>query len=290
MTPQLSKMTLWSVNSNQPLDFKREMFPQTFPNQIHPEVPRLVSRHYNSLGYQLYTRVLLRLRQRVSTHPNSQGSPQRKWKTWKNEPNSLPPVFNTPTLHASRKDHITEGIPQFMLVNKATNEGDEVYSMNIQIIFEMINSLTPTGNEPASVPHNRLESISKLSKPGQSAPQKLFDQFRIGIGENPKEIRAKRIENQRCNIISQAYSLMNEIYILNEDSPIVLTDCLPETLQNKICPCHYSIINQIIINCSGNVKLCQLWNWKNSQSDSEVKPLPLSWKAGSSTIYEINML
>ncbi|KAL4578121.1 hypothetical protein LXL04_014239 [Taraxacum kok-saghyz] len=58
---------------------------------------------------------------------------------------------------ASRKDHITEGIPQFMLVNKATNEGDEVYSMNIQIIFEMINSLTPTGNEPASVPRNRLE-------------------------------------------------------------------------------------------------------------------------------------
>jgi hypothetical protein len=44
-----------------------------------------------------------------------------------------------------------------MLVNKATNEGDEVYSMNIQIIFEMINSLTPTGNEPASVPRNRLE-------------------------------------------------------------------------------------------------------------------------------------
>ncbi|KAL4561815.1 hypothetical protein LXL04_033990 [Taraxacum kok-saghyz] len=30
--------------------------------------------------------------------------------------------------------------------------------MNIQTISDMNNSLTPTGNEPASVPHNRLES------------------------------------------------------------------------------------------------------------------------------------
>ena len=63
------------ISSNQSLDFKREMFPQTFPNQIHPEVTRLVFRHYNSLDYQLYTRVLLRLRQWISTHPKVSSYP-----------------------------------------------------------------------------------------------------------------------------------------------------------------------------------------------------------------------
>jgi len=63
------------ISSNQSLDFKREMFPQTFPNQIHSEVTRLVFRHYHSLGYQLYTRVLLRLRQQTSTHPKVSSYP-----------------------------------------------------------------------------------------------------------------------------------------------------------------------------------------------------------------------
>ena len=36
---------------------------------------------------------------KTTFYNQSQGSPYRKWKTWKDEPNSFPSVFNTLTLY-----------------------------------------------------------------------------------------------------------------------------------------------------------------------------------------------